>query len=149
MGDAPRFEEQHAEVADVINLAAKIGYKNLKSDLWILDREFERAGAELVGNTGLMFDVADLIDDPMDLWKEYQRVVGKLPEGFDPESPIRQLSLLLRVIEAGEDHGFRLPVDPWDADAPDVRESEMLRRGRSSPALASSSEEASTSVALS
>ena len=113
LSEAPRFEEQHAEVADVINLAGKIGYKTLKSDLWILDREFERAGAGLVGNTGLICDVADLIDDPMDLWKQYQRVVGKLPEGFDPESPIHQLSLLLRVIEAGVNHGFRLPVDPW------------------------------------
>lgn len=49
LSEAPRFEDQHAEVASVINLAGKIGYKTLTSDLWILDREFERAGAGLVG----------------------------------------------------------------------------------------------------
>ena len=113
LSDAPRFEDQHAEVACVINLAGKIGYKTLKSDLWVLHREFERVGAGLVANTGLICDVADTMENPSDLRQQYERFVGKLPEGLNTDLPILQLSMLLRVIEAGVEHGFRLPVDPW------------------------------------
>lgn len=60
-----------------------------------------------------MCDVADMIDDPLDLRQQYERCVGKLPGGLDTELPILQLSMLLRVMEAGVDQGFHLPVDPW------------------------------------
>ena len=113
LSEAPRFEDEHAEVAGVINLAGKIGYKTLKSDLWILHREFERVGAGLVANTGLICDVADTMEDPPDLRQQYERFVGKLPDRLNTDLPIVQLTLLLQVIEAGVANGFRLPIDPW------------------------------------
>lgn len=118
LSEAPRFEHEHEEVAVVLSRVAKIGYKTLKSDLWVLHREFERAGAGLLSNTGLICDIADTMQDPPELRQQYERFVGKVPNGLNTDLPIVQLWMLLRVIEVGVEHGFRLPVDPWTGTDP-------------------------------
>ena len=116
--NAPRFEDECEEVSGVINMPAKVGYKHLKSELWVLHRELARAGAGLVANNALVCDIAETIENPPDLKTQYERSVGSIPADINTKLPIRQVTMLLRIIKAGMAAGFRLPIDCWTAAPP-------------------------------